>query len=60
MQQVQCIVGRHKMDTLGISIDNLIASNVQIENGVFKRVEGALIVGSEFSNPTHGDTMMEQ
>lgn len=35
----------------GISIDNLIASNVQIENGVFKRVEGALIVGSEFSNP---------
>ena len=39
------------MDTLGISIDNLIASNVQIENGVFKRVEGALIVGSEFSNP---------
>lgn len=35
----------------GISINNLIASNVQIENGVFKRVEGALIVGSEFSNP---------
>ena len=35
----------------GISIDNLIASNVQIENGVFKRVEGALIVGSEFQNP---------
>lgn len=35
----------------GISIDNLIVSNVQIENGVFKRVEGALIVGSEFRNP---------
>lgn len=35
----------------GISINNLIASNVQIENGVFKRVEGALIVGSEFQNP---------
>ena len=35
----------------GISIDNLIVSNVQIENGVFKRVEGALFVGSEFRNP---------
>ena len=34
----------------GISIDNLIASNVQIENGVFKRVEGTVIVGSKFVN----------
>ena len=33
-----------------ISIDNLIASNVQIENGVFKRVEGTVIVGSKFVN----------
>lgn len=34
----------------GIAIDNLIASNVQIENGVFKRVEGTVIVGSKFVN----------
>lgn len=34
----------------GVSIDNLIVSNVQIENGVFKRVEGTVIVGSKFVN----------
>ena len=35
----------------GMPIDNLLATNILSENGVFKRLEGAEIVGSEFINP---------
>ncbi|WP_449260484.1 hypothetical protein [Enterococcus casseliflavus] len=35
----------------GVPIDNLLATNILSENGVFKRLEGAEIVGSEFINP---------
>ncbi|RHH55529.1 hypothetical protein [Enterococcus casseliflavus] len=35
----------------GMSLDNLLAPNILSENGVFKRLEGAEIVGSEFINP---------
>lgn len=35
----------------GMPIDNLLATNILSENGVFKKLEGAEIVGSEFINP---------
>ncbi|MGF2114312.1 hypothetical protein ACQUEU_08965 [Enterococcus casseliflavus] len=35
----------------GMPVDNLLATNILSENGVFKRLEGAEIVGSEFINP---------
>lgn len=41
----------------GMSINNILAENLQVENGVFKKVTGAIIEGSEFIN-TYDQTFL--